>query len=198
VPAGSLSTAEAVVSGDFDRDGDLDLAAVGSSVDEVIWLEATGGGFIRHLVTATLDEPVDLAPGDIDCDGDLDLVIAARGSDSVVWYRNDSGASAWALGATITTAADTPESYFLTVELTATAAAAGFPTLTVTHLQGERGHPQGDGSAGENADFDSPLVREAALPVAATFDVLAELPDQAIFADGFESGDTGAWETVVP
>jgi len=104
-PATSLPTVEAVTSGDFDGDGDLDVAAAASSVDEVVWLEDTGTGFTSHRVTNALDEPVDVESGDIDCDGDLDLVIAAHGTGSVAWYRNDGGTGSWPLGATITTAA---------------------------------------------------------------------------------------------
>ncbi len=81
----------------------------------------------------------------------------------------------------------TPETYFVTVELTSGALASGIASLRVTHQPAA-------GSAAEHADSDTPLSREAALPVTATFDVVSG----ALFADGFESGDTSAWALVFP
>ncbi len=92
---------------------------------------------------------------------------------------------------------ETPATYFLALELTATAAAAGVSTVTVTHTPGVPcavldEAPQ-QASAAENAAFDTPLLQEVSAPVAATFDVL----ESEIFDDGFESGDTSAWDQTI-
>ena len=101
---GALASATAVVTGDFNRDGRLDLAAASYLDDEVRWFESTDSGFVEHPVSSAFSGPVDLASGDIDCDGDLDLVIAVYGADRVVWARN-LGGGGWNLGGTVTNAA---------------------------------------------------------------------------------------------
>ena len=101
---GGLTVASSVVSGDFNGDGILDLAAVSSASSEVIWIQSTGAGFVGHTVTNALSGPIDLAAGDLDCDGDLDLAIAVYGAGRVVWARNLGGGS-WDLGGTVTNAA---------------------------------------------------------------------------------------------
>ena len=100
-----FGNAAAIVAADFDRDGDVDLAASNTTTGKVVWLENTSAGFVQHTVDHGLSGPVDLAVADVDCDDRSDLVVAEQGSDSIVWYRKDLGASTWTLGGTITTTA---------------------------------------------------------------------------------------------
>ncbi|MCI0582770.1 MAG: VCBS repeat-containing protein, partial [Chloroflexi bacterium] len=92
---------------------------------------------------------------------------------------------------------ETPATYFVTVELTPEAAAAGIRAVAVTHTPGVPNtlvsELPAQPSAAENAAFDVPLLQEVAFPVTATFDVLVG----EIFSDGFESGDTSAWDQTV-
>jgi hypothetical protein len=89
--------------------------------------------------------------------------------------------------------------FFVAVELTPTAGTAGISTLTVTHTPGvpctvcDATLPA-EPSAAENADFDLPLTQEVSAPLAASFAVAPV----HIFSDGFESGDTSAWEWTTP
>ena len=70
-----------VVTGDFDRDGDLDVAVANQSEDTVSILLGDGlGGLGGHSDFATGAGPVALAAGDFDRDGDLDLAVACDGA----------------------------------------------------------------------------------------------------------------------
>jgi len=74
---GEFALPELIVAGDFNNDGNLDLAVNVTGFDNVaIFLGDGRGGFslARHVATDTL--PKGLAVGDIDRDGHLDLVTA--------------------------------------------------------------------------------------------------------------------------
>jgi FG-GAP-like repeat len=99
--AGAFSPAPAVtlnvpaddpvlVSGDWDRDGDRDLAAAGGGTDQVVVLLNQGiGNFTQHPHEAGFSS-YNLRAGDVDADGDLDLVSATPGDEvsSVTMLRN--------------------------------------------------------------------------------------------------------------
>ena len=84
--------------GDFDRDGDLDLAVSGldyetnTRVTEIY--RNDNGSFVSINAGLTPVEYAELAWGDYDNDGDLDLVVAgddATGAQRTTLYRNDGG-----------------------------------------------------------------------------------------------------------
>ncbi|OGG47087.1 MAG: hypothetical protein A3F84_14015 [Candidatus Handelsmanbacteria bacterium RIFCSPLOWO2_12_FULL_64_10] len=80
--------------GDYDNDGDLDLALCGFSADRnqrvTLLYENTGGAF-RQAFSLTGVQGGALAWGDYDNDGDPDLVVAGNGADGpfVQVYRNN-------------------------------------------------------------------------------------------------------------
>ena len=92
-----------VATGDFDGDGDLDIAVASQSADTVSILLGDGkGGFGAHTDFATAAGPVALAAADFDRDGKLDLAVADDGSGVISILRgngNGTFAAAVSLGA---------------------------------------------------------------------------------------------------
>ncbi len=80
--------------GDYDGDGDLDIAAGAFYADDVAWFEnadAQGASWVRHDIDTDFDGVYFIHSLDIDADGDLDLFGAAAVADAVVWWENRSG-----------------------------------------------------------------------------------------------------------
>ncbi|RKZ66090.1 MAG: hypothetical protein DRQ48_11040, partial [Gammaproteobacteria bacterium] len=79
--------------GDWDSDGDLDLAAGNLDANRVY--ENTGGALASAWTSADSDDTESVAWGDWDSDGDLDLAAGNDGANRV--YENTGGAlaSAW-------------------------------------------------------------------------------------------------------
>ncbi len=75
---------QAVTSGDFDGDGDLDLATANFSSSDVSVLLGDGaGGFVAAPAVAAGANPRSVTSGDFDGDGDLDLATANQSSNDV-------------------------------------------------------------------------------------------------------------------
>lgn len=85
-----LRDPHALAVGDFDGDGDPDVAVASFGAKIVRWYENDGvGRFISHDVDTGHDqEAYDLKACDLDADGRLDLILAGRETRNAVWYRN--------------------------------------------------------------------------------------------------------------
>lgn len=80
-------------SGDFDKDGDLDLAVSNHSGSSVTVLSNNGAGKFSTLTTLTTGSgPIDTLVADVDGDAYLDILVPNFGSSSVsVFINNKSG-----------------------------------------------------------------------------------------------------------
>ncbi len=96
--------------GDFDADGDLDLAVshnyqAGAPLVRVFANNGAGAFVLLSTFNNGTDTPVSLETGDMDNDGDLDLVLLARlgniGSLTNVLTIRNNGSGTFTLGATI-------------------------------------------------------------------------------------------------
>jgi hypothetical protein len=70
----------ALRTGDFDGDGQLDLAVVNNGSDDVSVLLGNGDGTFRETRYNVGDQPTALVPGDFDGDGEADLAVINGGS----------------------------------------------------------------------------------------------------------------------
>jgi len=86
--------AESVHTADFDKDGDNDIVAASSILNEVVWFENQGNGnFSVKLIisnNAARAQHVDVA--DIDGDGNPDVISASEADGKIAWYQNDGSA----------------------------------------------------------------------------------------------------------
>ena len=93
----AFTNALSVAAGDFDGDGDLDVAA-GSSNGLLSWWENTAGdasSWSEHTVATDAYEVLRLAVADLDGDGDLDLAAGEAASGGLRWWQNHGDGSAW-------------------------------------------------------------------------------------------------------
>jgi Calx-beta domain/FG-GAP-like repeat/FG-GAP repeat len=85
---GAVNYADCVVLGDFNNDGNLDIATTGQ--DGVIVLPGRGDGtFSEHLSAAAGSNPVGLAAGDFNGDGWLDAATANNWGNDISVLIND-------------------------------------------------------------------------------------------------------------
>jgi hypothetical protein len=81
-------------SGDFDGDGDTDLAAADATGGDVVWFENLGGGTFsgQLLVDASMVTPNSVASGDFDGNGITDLAaVSGSASSQTRWYACNQG-----------------------------------------------------------------------------------------------------------
>jgi hypothetical protein len=85
-----LRDPHALALGDFDLDGDIDVATASFTAFVVRWYENDGtGNFTAHDIdTGNKQQTYDLKAKDLDGDGRLDLILAGRESRNAVWFRN--------------------------------------------------------------------------------------------------------------
>jgi fibronectin type 3 domain-containing protein len=83
----------ASVAGDFDNDGDIDLAVANAGSNTVsILLNSGSGTFTQSSTPGVGSNPYSVTTGDFDRDGDLDLAIANAGSNTVsILLNNGTG-----------------------------------------------------------------------------------------------------------
>lgn len=85
-----LKSPYGLISGDFDRDGDLDLAATLRNDSKVAVLKNDGFGYFALASTTLIGSaPSHLAAGDWDIDGDLDLAVANMNGNTLTILKND-------------------------------------------------------------------------------------------------------------
>jgi cysteine-rich repeat protein len=89
----NATTIGALAAGDFEGDGDIDLAAVDVSQNKVsVLLNDGAGAFARLAPISVGSDPIAIAAGDWNGDGFLDLAVANRQSDDVsVLLNNQDG-----------------------------------------------------------------------------------------------------------
>ena len=105
VEYGQTLSPSGVASGDFDGDGDIDLATTAGGPDRVVVLQNAGDGTFGPMLDSLLpsgSSPQDLIAGDLDGDQDLDLAVALRNDgDGIVQIMLNNGSGSFAMGAGI-------------------------------------------------------------------------------------------------
>ena len=96
--ANNFTGARSIDAADFDDDGDMDFAAVGSS--ELAWFENDNGSFTKHSIVIGLIDPRQVRVYDIGTltdpstpDGDIDIGILVSGENTASVYMNDGSNS---------------------------------------------------------------------------------------------------------
>ena len=84
--------AVSMAAGDFDNDGDLDIALGQWNSQNDIYLNDGNGNFSLHTHFDIAGYSHSMVSGDVDSDGDLDIVVANNGEQSAV-YLNDGFAN---------------------------------------------------------------------------------------------------------
>ena len=96
---------------DLDDDGDQDILAASSGFypwadGKIAWYENLDGEGMfgpQHVITTSVEGPIDAYAADLDDDGDLDVLSASRGDNMIAWYENVDGAGNFSSQRVITT-----------------------------------------------------------------------------------------------
>lgn len=84
----------AVVTGDADLDGDMDVFAALEAGNRLVWYENNGArnpGFTEHVFATNFRVAHSISLSDVDGDGDLDVIATSREGGQVAWFENHGG-----------------------------------------------------------------------------------------------------------
>ncbi|MCB0736170.1 MAG: VCBS repeat-containing protein [Bacteroidetes bacterium] len=81
----------AVFPGDFDKDGDVDFAAVSWASNSLVLIENVNGSYSETVLHTNLRNAMAIYGGDIDSDGDIDLFTASAGDNKLMMFLNMGG-----------------------------------------------------------------------------------------------------------
>ncbi len=81
----------AVVVGDVDGDGDLDMLSVNWNDTNRLWLNDGQGSFFNSGLSLGSDSSADAAFGDVDGDGDLDMALMSWFGTNTMWLNDGTG-----------------------------------------------------------------------------------------------------------
>lgn len=101
----AMSTRD-VYAADLDGDDDMDVLAVSTASDEMLWfenLDGLGSFGAAKVITAIADGVLSVYAADIDGDGDLDVLSASLSDDKIAWYENTDGLGGFGIEKIITT-----------------------------------------------------------------------------------------------
>ncbi len=98
----SFEKAYDVFADDIDIDNDLDIIAVSSELNKIIWFENISNTFTtQHEISSNTNGFYQIKAFDIDNDGDKDII--CKGSENLSWFENTNGLGTFSTEHLITT-----------------------------------------------------------------------------------------------
>jgi hypothetical protein len=89
----SQDGATAPFAADYDRDGDVDIFALGRVESNVVWwanLDGMGTAWEERVLDGNFADPRSIDLGDIDLDGDLDVLVSSASQGALSWWTNNT------------------------------------------------------------------------------------------------------------